>query len=244
MKIRFLGTNGWFNTQTGNTPCILIDSKEGYIIFDAGSGFYKIKDYIIEDKPISLFISHFHLDHVCGLHSKAMDPIFPCPIDIYMGKGRKKDFDLLANAPYTNPKKSIVIHELKEGKHEIGFPVEVFKMRHTNGGHGYRITLEDKIIAYSGDTGICPNSKLLSQNADLLIHECSFIKAPEPETWGHVDPVIAAHIAKEAAVKQLILTHFDASLYTDMDKRKWAAAEARKIFPNTIAAEDELLIEL
>jgi len=244
MKIYFLGTNGWFTSATGNTPCILIDCKEGYIIFDAGSGIYKIKDYIKEDKPISLFISHFHLDHVSGIHSKAFDPIFPRLIDIYMAKGRKKDFETLANAPFTNPKKTITLHELEEGKHEIGFPVEVFKMRHTNIGHGYRVTLENKIIVYSGDTGVCPNSKPLAQDADLLIHECSFIKAPEPETWGHVDPIIAANIAKDANAKKLILTHFDAGLYTDLDKRKWAEEEAMKIFPNTTAAEDGLTIEL
>lgn len=244
MKIHFLGTNGWFPSKTGNTPCILIDSKEGYIIFDAGSGIYKIKDHITENKPIFLFISHFHLDHVSGIHSKAFDPIFPHPIDIYIGEGRKKDLEQLANAPFTSPKTSIVLHELEEGKHEMGFPVEVFKMRHTNVGHGYRVMLEDKVVAYSGDSGICDNSLPLAKDAGLLIHECSFIKAPEPETWGHVDPYLAAKLANEANVKKMILTHFDASLYTTLEKRKWAEEEARKIFPETIAAVDDLTVEL
>lgn len=243
MKIYFLGTNGWYSTPTGDTPCILIDSKEGYVIFDAGNGIYKIEKYIVEDKPISLLISHLHLDHVSGIHSQVMKPIFQRPIDVYMGNGRLKDFEILVNAPYTTPKTSVRAHELEEGKHEIGFPIEVFKMRHTDGDHGYRVTLEGKTIAYSGDTGICPNSKPFAQNADLLIHECSFIKAPEPETWGHVDPMLAANLAKEANVGKLVLTHFDASLYVDLEKRKWAEEEAKKIFPNTIAAEDGLSFE-
>ena len=244
MKIYFLGTNGWYTTPTGNTPCILIDSQEGYTIFDAGNGIYKISEYITQDKPISLLISHFHLDHVSGFHSKSTQPIFPRPMDVYIGKGRIKDFEILVNPPYINTKTSLKVHELTEGKHNIGLPVEVFKMRHTHGSHGFRLTLEDKTIAYSGDTGICPNSKPLSQNADLLIHECSYIKAPEPETWGHVDPILAANLAKEADVKKLILTHFDASLYPDLDKRKWAETETKKIFPNTIAATDNLILEL
>jgi len=69
MKIVFLGTNGWYTTPTGNTPCILIDSKDQYVVFDAGNGIYKLDKYITEDKPISLFITHFHLDHVSGLHT-------------------------------------------------------------------------------------------------------------------------------------------------------------------------------
>lgn len=244
MKIHFLGTNGWYTTATGNTPCILIDSKENYVLFDAGNGIYKIDKYITEKKPISLFISHFHLDHVSGLHSVALDSKLPFLINIYVAKGRKKDFDLLVNPPFTSSKTSITVRELEEGENNIGFPVEVFKMRHAYGDHGYRVTLEGKKVAYSGDSGICPNSKLLAQNADLLIHECSYIKAPENEAWGHVDPFLAANLAKEANVKQLILTHFDASLYTDLKKRKWAEKEARKIFPNTTVAEDGLSIEL
>jgi len=38
MKIHFLGTNGWFDSETGGTPCTLIDSEEAYIVLDAGSG--------------------------------------------------------------------------------------------------------------------------------------------------------------------------------------------------------------
>ena len=42
MKVLFLGTNGWYDTKTGNTTCILIETKKEYIILDAGNGFYKI----------------------------------------------------------------------------------------------------------------------------------------------------------------------------------------------------------
>lgn len=44
-------------------------------------------------------------------------------------------------------------------------------------------------------------------------------------------------------MKQLILTHFDASLYTSLDDRKAAEKQAQKIFPDTIAATDDLVIE-
>lgn len=244
MKVYFLGTNGWYTTATGNTPCILIDSTEGYTIFDAGNGIYKIPKYLTDKRPINLLISHFHLDHVSGLHSITTDPNLGLPINIYVGSGRKKDYDLLANPPFTSPKTTVKVRELNEGKNNIGFEVEVFKMRHAYENHGYRITLEGKTISYSGDSGICQNSQPLAKKADLLIHECSYIKAPENENWGHVDPVLAAGLAKDAEVKRLVLTHFDASQYTDLTKRKIAEEEAKKIFPNTIAAEDNLSIEL
>lgn len=54
MRIIFLGTNGWYDTDTGNTTCALIDTKSCYIILDAGNGIYKADKYIKENKPVYL----------------------------------------------------------------------------------------------------------------------------------------------------------------------------------------------
>lgn len=48
MRIIFLGTNGWYDTQTGNTICILMESNDYYFILDAGNGLYKA-DAAMED---------------------------------------------------------------------------------------------------------------------------------------------------------------------------------------------------
>ena len=68
MKIVFLGTNGWYDSATGNTVCILIETDEASILLDAGNGLYKADRYIGPEKPVNLFISHTHLDHIIGLH--------------------------------------------------------------------------------------------------------------------------------------------------------------------------------
>lgn len=52
MKVIFLGTNGWYDTKTGNTTCILIETDDYFIILDAGNGIYKIDQYIRSKKPI------------------------------------------------------------------------------------------------------------------------------------------------------------------------------------------------
>ena len=245
MKIIFLGTNGWFTTQTGNTPSVLVDSKDHYVVFDAGNGIYKLDQYIKSPKPISLFISHFHIDHVSGLHCLGKFK-FPKPINIYIAEGRKKDFDLLVNPPYTSskPPSLITVKELAEGKHQIPFPVEVIEQFHTHRDHGFRITLEGKTIAYSGDCGISEASMTLAKDADVLIHECSYMDDHAPTNWGHVGPSEAAKLAKETGVKKLILNHFDASLYTTLKDRKEAEKQAQAIFPNTIAAVDDMIIGL
>ena len=239
MKIYFLGTNGWYSSPTGDTPCILIDSKDRYIIFDAGNGIYKIDKYIKEDKPIHLYLSHFHIDHISGLHILGKFN-FKQGIDIYFAKGRKKDFETFVNPPYTigivNLKTKIRLHELEEGDN-------MRKLFHGFDNHGFKVILEGKSVVYSGDTKIVPNGLLLASGADLLIHEGSNIVSPNPDAWGHTDPIQTAQFAKDANVKQLVMTHFGASLYDTLEKRKETEKKARKIFPNTVVATDGLVLE-
>lgn len=231
MKIIFLGTNGWYTTPTGNTPCVLVDSKEGYTIFDAGNGIYKLDKYITEPKPISLYISHFHIDHVSGLHCLNKFN-FPQGINIYVGQDRLKDYQVLVNPPFTSPKQAKVSET-----HGI-------KQHHAYGDDGFRLNLENKIISYSGDCGISEASYILAKDADLLIHECSYKAGHAPDTWGHVGPIEAANLAKDANVKKLILTHFDASLYLTLDDRKEAEKAAQAIFPNTTCATDGMIVTI
>lgn len=246
MKITFLGTNGWYPSPTVDTPCILIETKDQYIVLDAGNGIYKLDKYITEDKPISLFISHFHLDHTSGLHILAKFT-FKQGIDVYVGDGRAKDFKTLVNPPFTlgylpkpenvaQLRTQIRLHELSEKGENIPFPARAIKQHHAYIDHGYRFVLEGKIIAYTGDCGFTDQAKKLADNVDMLISECSG-KTPDKK-WGHLDPILAATLAKESHAKQLILTHFGAHEYETLKERGWAESEARKIFPNTTAATD------
>ena len=72
MKITFLGTTGWFDTNIGHTPSILIDTKKAYIILDAGFGITQATKYIKTKKPLYIFLSHPHIDHICGLHTLSL----------------------------------------------------------------------------------------------------------------------------------------------------------------------------
>lgn len=245
MKIIFLGTNGWYDTKTGNTPCILINCKDYNLILDAGNGVYKVGDYLTGDKPAYLFISHFHLDHLIGLHIIFKHKIKR--LKIYSQKGASDLFKTIINHPFTKPMSDWPyppeIVEIDEGDFSIPFKMSCRRLFHTPSNLGFRFELENKTVVYSGDTGICDNDLMLSQNADVLIHECSWLKQKRIK-WGHTIPEEVANLAKKAEVKQLVLTHFDASVFTTLNLRRQAEIRARKIFKNTIAASDGLTINL
>ena len=247
MKIVFLGTNGWYSTETGNTSCVLIDSDRYYVVFDAGDGIYKLDKYVTREKPVHLFLSHFHLDHVFGFHvisNLKLDQ----GLDIYGQKGIRRTLSRLVQHPFTLPFRDlptdIRIHELSEGTHEVPFPVTCKFLVHSDPCYGYRINLDGKTIVYCTDTAVCDSSLELCRNADLLIHECAFKSGHPATNWPHTNPQEAAELALRAKAKQLLLTHFDAAIYRSLEDRKQAEVEARKTFKNAKAMVDGASIEI
>lgn len=88
-------------------------------------------------------------------------------------------------------------------------------------------------IVYSGDTGYSEKLKKFAQNCDIFICESTFLKGQIRLENTHLYAHEAAMIAKEANVKQLILTHF----WPELDKNLYLK-EAKEIFENTEVAEE------
>jgi len=249
VRVIFLGTNGWYDTETGNTVCTLIETDKYFLILDAGNGIYKIDQYIKNksSKPVYLFISHFHLDHIIGLHILNKFN-FAQGLRIYGQVGTKKILNAIINSFYTVPFDKlpfkIDIYELPEGEHNIPFSVRCEFLRHSLPCLGYRFELDGKIITYCTDTGVCDNAIELARNVDLLIAECSFKSGQRNREWPHLNPEDAALIAEQANVKKLTLLHFDANIYKTLQERKEAEKKAKEIFKNTFAVRDNQELNL
>lgn len=243
MKVIFLGTNGWYDTKTGNTTCILIETDDYFIILDAGNGIYKIDQYIRSKKPIHLFLSHFHLDHIVGLHILNKFN-FSQGMYIYVQVGTKDILNTIINEPYTIPFDKlpfkVEVYELSEGLRNIPFLVEYKYLFHSSRCLGYRFELDGKILTYIPDTGICENAIELAENADLLIAECSFKMGQRNAEWQHLNPEDAVQIAKEANAKKLALVHFDASIYRSIEERIEVQEKMKKEFENLIVTFDNM----
>jgi ribonuclease BN (tRNA processing enzyme) len=104
LKVIFLGTNGWYDSKTGNTISVLLQTAEYDIIFDAGYGMAKIDHYrqIHDMRPAYLFLSHFHRDHVAGLHTLAKMS-FNGGLTICGPTGTREILNILVNQPFTMP---------------------------------------------------------------------------------------------------------------------------------------------
>jgi ribonuclease BN (tRNA processing enzyme) len=246
MRVTFLGTNGWFDTPTGNTISTLIETKDRYIVLDAGNGIWKLDRLMTRPLPVDLYISHFHLDHICGLHT-LVKFLMPAGLRIIGQKGTREALDRIINRPYTVPLSElpyeVEVVELNEGENDLGYPVEMLPLVHTSTCMGYRLGLEGKVVTYCTDTGECDNIRKLGRNADLLILECSFRRGGFSKTWPHLNPEQGIALGKETRAKRLALTHFDAYQYPTLEARKEVEALAGE-FPGLIVAKDDLTLQL
>jgi ribonuclease Z len=96
--------------------------------------------------------------------------------------------------------------------------------------------------AYCSDTGYTDSYLPIIQGVDLLYHEATFMQDKEKNAREkfHCTASDAATIAKKAGVKKLMLGHYSAR-YDDLNP---LLDEARKIFDNTILAEEGNVYEV
>ena len=102
-----------------------------------------------------------------------------------------------------------------------------------------------RIVTILGDTRPCDNVIPLAKDADLLVHEATFMDDLKESAYNyhHCTSIQAAEAALQAGAKELVLTHFS-SRYKDMEHLQPLLAEAQSVFPNTKLAEELMLFPI
>ena len=248
MRVHFLGTNGWYDTETGNTTCTLVEAGPWRILLDAGNGIRRLDGPLGDrDHPVHLFLSHFHLDHVEGLHILGRFD-FPGGLSIWGQPGTRDILGTLVAPPFTVAWNTlaypVTIRDLAEGTHHLPFTVTCRYLPHASPCFGYRFELEGRTIAYCTDTGPSPAIVELARDADLLIAESAMKPGQVDPGWPHLNPGLAVDLAKAAGAKRLALTHFDAWAWRTLAERLAIGEEYREAFPDLTVATDGLVLEI
>lgn len=199
---------------------------DSYVLHSLGILKERVKVYIpepeLEEKIIGIY-----LEETTG---------FPLPIT---RKEAIADYEFLTNLGEEQFLEFITYNEktkLKIDDLEIDFS----ENPHQISSYSIRVKDDETTIVYSGDTGFKNNTLTnLATNADLLICESTFLSTQSKKLDYHLNTLEAATIAKEAKVKNLLLTHF----YPTIEKEEYVE-EAKQIFENTTAAEEGKILKI
>lgn len=95
-----------------------------------------------------------------------------------------------------------------------------------------------RIVTILGDTKFCQQSIDLAENADILVHESTFMESDKKlaHSYNHSTNLEAVAVAKKANAKKLLLTHISARyLYAES---KLMEKEAQKYFSQAYVMND------
>ncbi|HEX4620493.1 MAG TPA: MBL fold metallo-hydrolase [Myxococcaceae bacterium] len=246
----------------GNTPCVEVRCGDELLIFDLGSGARPLGEAMVRDgtQRASIFVSHYHYDHVQGL------PFFP---------------------PIFNPRNAFTIYGPTRGGHTVKeilsgqmvrpyFPVgdEVFRaqveyrtinagervgvgaaeihaleLNHPGGNLAYRVEYEGHSLVYATDVEHGSEADIFlirfARGADMFIVDAMYTddeyagrKGPPRNGWGHQTWKAAVSSANRAEVKKLVLFHHEPTR-SDADLERMMR-EIRKLRPDAVAARESL----
>jgi ribonuclease BN (tRNA processing enzyme) len=219
------------------------------LLFDMGPGtMRRLLEAGTEISDIThIFLSHFHPDHTGELVPFLFGNKYPdlrrrSPLTLAGGRGLADFFAGLTRV-YGKwielPPDLFRILEFDtsgpDGCRFEGFRVDTAPTVHNPESVAFRVTGSNgRSAVYSGDTDFSEALIRLARNADLLICEAAL---PDPmKVEKHLTPSLAGEIARRAAVKRLMLTHF----YPPCDTAD-IRGQCRKAYDGPILIAEDLM---
>ncbi len=238
MKITFLGSGTALSKKRGWSS-ILIEDR---ILVDPSPDVtHRLRDLGISVGDLEcVLVSHFHADHYFGLPFLQLERHYFYPelpaLPLAGPKGlRNRVCDLLTMAYEDVPRSDpgivgtfeyfeYVAHRTMSVGH---LEVTPYPVVHNNlDAYGLQLRIDDRLVAYTGDTGFCPQLCRLVKGTNILIAEMSHVERESPEhlnlsqvihlrdKMGTSAPVvIATHLGDEEPEAQNILFAADLAVF-------------------------------
>jgi len=219
LRVHFLGTGDAFSAAGRHQAGYLVRGNGSAVLLDCGSSTLTAmkRDGIDPTELDAILISHLHGDHFAGLPYLFLQYTYDTPrqrpLHIAGPPGIEARVHALFSAVYRELAAkplpfALVFIELRPdvAADVCGVRIDPFQVPHQERdlSLALRVTVANRSVLYSGDTGWTEELVHRSQGVDLFICECCYFDTRVPF---HLDyPRLAEHRHRFGA-KRMILTH-------------------------------------
>ena len=220
VKLAFLGT-GTCNSSVKNPSSLAMSNGHEVVLVDAGGGSYhqlsRLGDDAFHYKKIStIFITHFHIDHISGLPDLLWGEMWDHagrreePLTIVGPHGLKNFFNdrvmgFMGDYPLPFEVKLVELGD-RESAEGSFFRATSYHLEHGEFSTGYHFDLGAVKLAVTGDTGYCENLLTLLGESNIAVMEWSvsdFTKYP-----GHISSSDIVKLIKiDALPEKVYIVH-------------------------------------
>lgn len=228
MELKIIGAGDAFGSEGNLNTCFHLQHENLQILIDCGAtSLVGLKKNNIEPADIDyILISHLHGDHFGGLPFFLLD-LFrnnrEKTLSIIGPKGIEKKTLALLELLYPGVQSDldlslILFKEYQENQllETDFFKLQAFPVIHSAPSlpHGLKLFIDDKIIAFSGDTEWTDKLIELSKAADLFICECNFY---EKKGKGHLNFTTIKSKIDSLYSKHILLSHLGEDALNHLD---------------------------
>lgn len=216
MKLTVLGCWAPYPRVSGACSGYLLQDLGKNLLIDTGNGVLsKMLQHINIEDLDAVILSHLHPDHIMDIYSLRhaiesanregrMHRLVP----LYLPSGPAEDFDRLKG--FSKAFQINLIDQLPEPKETTlaGLKIKFVQSKHNLPCYSIAVA-GSKNWVFSGDTAYNEDLIKLAAEADFLLCEASGLdKDAEYLQANHLTARQAGQLAKKAAVKRLMITHF------------------------------------
>ncbi|MEP6813506.1 MAG: MBL fold metallo-hydrolase [Actinomycetota bacterium] len=234
-RVRFIGSGDSFGSGGRFQTCILVESDGYSFLIDCGAtSLVALKRAGVDPAAIdAVLLTHFHGDHCGGVPYLILDGQFTRrerPLVVAGPPGVRERMTAVFEAALptssrTEQRFGLTYVELREKASVIGLlEVAALPVAHLpeTVPHGLRVRVDDRIIAYTGDTDWCDALPRLADGADLFIAEAYSFEKSIPQHLSHA--TLLAH-RSELRAKRFVLTHAGVETLARHDELAWPLAD-------------------
>lgn len=235
MTIRFWGVRGSYSTANpamlgygGNTPCVEVRVAGRVYILDAGTGLIGLGKTLAQEgvRDVTLFLSHFHTDHIEGFPFFSLCHDACARITIYSARHAGRTGRSILDGTFRPPlfpfpkpdfHAAVAHRTIAEGA-TLTFPgdlrVATTPLNHPDGATGFCFRTGTAAFAYLSDVEHAdgpPDATLVDfvRGADCLIYDATYDESEYGARvgWGHSTAAAGLRIAEAAGVRRFIAFH-------------------------------------